>query len=94
MLLMYKEGKMKKEAGGKLAKDPVKGSRWVSWAWRLKHTFDVDGWACPWCEKKMVLRTVIIWPPVTDKVVLGLRGAAGVGHAARAPPEFEEEETS
>ena len=45
--------------------------------------FDVDGWACPECNKPMKLRTVIIRPPVTDTVILGLRGSAGVGLAQK-----------
>ena len=94
MLPMYRGGKMKKEAGGKLCKEPVKGSRWISWAWLLRYVFDVDGWACPECNKPMKLRTVIIRPPVTDTIILGLRVSSGVGHAARAPPEFEEEALS
>ena len=53
----------------------AKGSRWVTWAWLLKYVFDVDGWACRECNKRMKLRTVVIRPPVTDTIILGLRGS-------------------
>ena len=52
--------------------------RWLPWAWLLHRVFEVDGWACPSCRQRMVLRSVTVYPPATTKILRGL--------STRAPP--------
>ena len=55
--------------------------RWP-WSDLLWHVFGVDGFRCPRCGERMVVRAVIIHPPATLRVLRGLEQAA-----ARAPPD-------
>ena len=55
-------------------------STWVPWSYLLWRTFEVDGYECPNCGKKMRLRTVVIHTPATLDVLEGLT------RSARAPP--------
>lgn len=52
--------------------------RWLPWSWLLHRVFDVEGWACPSCGQRMVLRSVTVYPPATTKILRGL--------SSRAPP--------
>jgi len=52
------------------------------WAELLKRVFEVDGWACPHCDKPMALRTIVIREPATTQVVSGLLRATGPPVAA------------
>lgn len=47
------------------------------WAELLKRVFEVNGWACPHCNKPMTLRTIVIREPATTKVVSGLLRSTG-----------------
>ena len=49
---------------------------------RWEHVFGVDGFRCPRCGERMVVRPVIIHPAATLRVLRGLEQAA-----ARAPPD-------
>ncbi len=62
---------------GRAAKHP---RRWRTWSELLLRTFGVDGWLCPHCNEPMKLRTVVVGPPSTTKVLRGLE------RAARGPP--------
>ena len=53
--------------------------RWTPWRHLLHRTFGADGFACPNCFQRMVLRAVVL-PPATLKVLDGLEAAS------RAPP--------
>ena len=52
-------------------------------AWRQlrRHTFDVDGSACPRCGQSLRLRAIVM-PPATLRVLRGLQG--------RAPPRRQD----
>ena len=52
------------------------------WAELLKRVFEVNGWACPHCNKPMTLRTIVIREPATTKVVSGLLRSTGPPVAA------------
>ena len=52
------------------------------WAELLKRVFEVDGWACPHCNKPMKLRSIVIREPATTQVVSGLLRATGPPAAA------------
>jgi hypothetical protein len=52
--------------------------RWLPWSWLLHRVFDVEGWACPSCGQRMVLRSVTVYPPATTKILRCL--------SSRAPP--------
>ncbi len=54
--------------------------RWRTWSELLLRVFGIDAWLCPHCDKPMKLRTVVVGPPATTKVLRGLE------RAARAPP--------
>lgn len=56
------------------------GSDRPGWADLLKRVFAVDGWACPHCAAPMRLRSIVIHPRATTRVVRGLLRATG-------PPE-------
>jgi hypothetical protein len=49
----------------------------ASWAELLHRVFGVDGWACPECGKAMVLRTVVVGPIVSGRVVRSLLRSRG-----------------
>ena len=55
--------------------------RWTPWRELLKRSFGVDGFACPMCGQRMMLRAVVM-PPATFKVLRGLEAAS------RAPPRL------
>ena len=55
--------------------------RWTPWRELLKRSFGVDGFACPICGQRMMLRAVVM-PPATFKVLSGLEAAS------RAPPRL------
>jgi nitrite reductase/ring-hydroxylating ferredoxin subunit len=55
--------------------------RWTPWRELLKRSFGVDGFACPMCGQRMMLRAVVM-PPATFKVLSGLEAAS------RAPPRL------
>lgn len=57
-----------------------KTPRWLAWAELLRRTFEVDGWACPKCGGRLVLRTVVIRPPATLKIL------AGLARSSQGPP--------
>ena len=52
------------------------------WAELLKRVFEVNGWACPHCNKPMALRSIVIREPATTKVVSGLLRSTGPPAAA------------
>jgi hypothetical protein len=56
-------------------------SRWMPWAWLLRHVFDVDSWTCPCCGKRLVLRAVVKGPPASVRILRGLAASS------RGPPE-------
>ena len=70
--------------GGKLVRPEraSEESRWVPWAYLLRRTFDVDGWACPSCGERMRLRAVVKGPPASERILRGLAAAC------RGPPEL------
>ena len=47
------------------------------WAELLHRVFEVDGWACPHCNKPMKLRSIVIREPATMRVVSGLLRCTG-----------------
>jgi hypothetical protein len=55
-------------------------SRWTPWAELLLRVFSVDRVACPHCGEAMSLRTVVVRPPATTRVLRGLC------LSARGPP--------
>ena len=58
--------------------------RWRTWSQLLWRVFGLDGWLCPHCTKPMKLRTVVIGPPATIRVIDGLERAARAGPAPPA----------
>ena len=56
-------------------------SRWMPWAYLLRRVFDAQGWNCPCCEKRMVLRAVVKGPPASLRILSGLTASS------RGPPE-------
>lgn len=48
----------------------------------LHRVFGVEGWQCPECGERLVLRAVVIHPPATSKVLSGLSGDPAVGMMA------------
>ena len=71
-------GRLTKRAQGR--RGARTGRRWP-WSDLLWHVFGVDGFRCPRCGERMVVRAVVIYPPATRRVLGGLARAA-----ARAPP--------
>ena len=71
-------GRLTKRAQGR--RGARTGRRWP-WSDLLWHVFGVDGFRCPRCGERMVVRSVVIYPPATRRVLGGLARAA-----ARAPP--------
>ena len=71
------EGEIRLSRADRLAK---RRGRWTPWSTLLHRVFGVEGWRCPACGERMVLRAVVIHPPATSKVLSGL---SGIG---RAPP--------
>ena len=69
----------------KLAKPEVvsDSSRWMSWAALLHRVFGVDGLACPHCGAAMTLRTLVLSPPQTERVIRGIEASV---RRARGPP--------
>lgn len=55
-------------------------SRWTPWAALLRRVFGVDPVRCPRCGESMTLRTVVVRPPATLRILDGLE------QAARGPP--------
>jgi hypothetical protein len=55
-------------------------TRWTTWEELLRRVFGVDSLACPHCGQQMTLRTVVVRPPASIKVLVGLT------RAARGPP--------
>ena len=53
---------------------------WLPWSYLLWRTFGALGWHCPRCDKKMRRRAVVLHPPATTRILVGL------AEAARAPP--------
>ena len=49
----------------------------ASWAELLRRVFGVDGWSCPECGKAMTLRTVVVGPVVSGRVVRSLLRSRG-----------------
>ena len=56
---------------------------WMSWAALLYRVFGVDGLACPHCGLAMTLRTVVLSPPQTERVIRGIEASV---RRARGPP--------
>jgi hypothetical protein len=51
-------------------------SSWCPWSALLERVFSVGGARCPHCGQPMQLRTVVIGPPATLRVLSGLRRSA------------------
>jgi hypothetical protein len=66
-------------ASERLTKSPSSRSQHAAWSWLLRRAFEVDGWACPNCGRRMELRAVVMGP-ATLAVLGGLR------RSARGPP--------
>jgi len=64
----------------RLSKRPSSTSRWVPWALLLWRAFEVDSWACPTCDQRMRLRTVVL-APASIGVLDSLK------RSARGPPD-------
>jgi hypothetical protein len=65
----------------KLTKSPAAGGTAPGWADLLERVFAVDGWRCL-CGRTMELRTIVIRPPATTRVLAGLERATGPPAAA------------
>lgn len=65
---------VKRAAGRPVVPAP---ERPASWAELLRRVFGVDGWQCPQCGKAMVLRTVVVGPIGSRKVVRSLLRSRG-----------------
>ena len=63
----------------RLTKAAPGNSRWLPWSTLLWKTFQVDGFACPCCNRQMRLRAVVL-PPATLDVLSSLE------RSARGPP--------
>jgi hypothetical protein len=48
-----------------------------SWSDRLLRVFGVDGYRCPGCGGRLVLRSMVVNPPATTKILRGLEKAQG-----------------
>ena len=64
----------------KLTKTPKDDAR-PGWADLLARVFAVDGWQCV-CGRIMEVRTIVIRPPTTTRVLTGLERATGPPAAA------------
>jgi len=49
----------------------------ASWAELVRRVFDVDGYRCPGCGGRLALRTRVVNPPATTKILRGLQHAQG-----------------
>ena len=54
----------------------LEGER-ASWADLLRRVFGVDAYRCPGCGGRLALRTVVVNPPATTKILRGLERAQG-----------------
>ncbi len=69
------------EAGGQAILASASQRRaWLPWSYLLWRTFGALGWHCPRCDKRMRRRAVVLHPPATTRILVGL------AEAARAPP--------
>ena len=55
----------------------------MGWAALLYRVFGVDALACPRCGMAMTLRTVVLNPPQTERVIRGIEASV---RRARGPP--------
>ena len=49
----------------------------ASWAELLRRVFDVGAYRCPGCGGRLALRTRVVNPPATTKILRGLQHAQG-----------------
>ena len=49
----------------------------ASWAELLRRVFGVDAYRCPGCGRRLALRTVVVHPPATTKILRDLERAQG-----------------
>lgn len=62
---------------------PLKGrnrSAWCPWSELLERVFGTGGFVCPRCAGQMTLRTVVVGPPATTRIL------AGLANSSRGPP--------
>jgi hypothetical protein len=55
-------------------------SAWCPWSELLERVFGTGGFRCPRCSGEMTLRTVVVGPPATRRILTSL------GNSSRGPP--------